>query len=129
MSAPEAPAGPVVVVGASAGGLEACTKLIDALPAASGMAFILIQHLDPTHDSMLVDLLTSHTAMTVQQATEGMAVEPEHLYVIPPGAYLSTLTGFPSRILRELSTTDLDCTKWRLDGVERGLPVRKSIIR
>jgi len=58
----------VVAVGASAGGLEACTKLLGALPAPTGMAFILVQHLDPGHKSLLVELLAEHTAMTVLQA-------------------------------------------------------------
>jgi two-component system CheB/CheR fusion protein len=57
------------------------------------MAFILIQHLDPTHESMMVDLLASHTPMTVLQATDNMPVEREHLYVIPPGTYLSVIDG------------------------------------
>ena len=83
----------VVGIGASAGGLDACSKLLGALPAGSGMAFILVQHLDPTHESMLVDLLSAHTAMTVQQAGDGMPLEPEHVYVIPPGTYLSVHAG------------------------------------
>ena len=62
---------------------------MDALPAGNGMAFILVQHLDPTHESMMVDLLAGHTSMTVLQATDGMPIEREHLYVIPPGTYLS----------------------------------------
>jgi two-component system, chemotaxis family, CheB/CheR fusion protein len=66
---------------------------VDALPAGNGMAFILIQHLDPTHESMMVDLLAGHTPMTVRQATDGMAIEREHLYVIPPGTYLSVGNG------------------------------------
>ena len=84
---------PIVGIGASAGGLEACRKLADALPARSGMAFILVQHLDPTHESMMVDLLAGHTPMVVRQATEGMPVEPDHIYVIPPGTYLSVGGG------------------------------------
>lgn len=83
----------IVGVGASAGGLEACRKLVASLPAGSGMAFILVQHLDPTHESMMVDLLAGHTSMTVAQAADGMAIEPEHLYVIPPGTYLSVGGG------------------------------------
>jgi two-component system, chemotaxis family, CheB/CheR fusion protein len=62
---------------------------MDALPADNGMAFILVQHLDPTHESMMVELLTGHTSMSVQQAADGMSIEPDHLYVIPPGTYLS----------------------------------------
>ena len=66
---------------------------MDALPANNGMAFILVQHLDPTHESMMVDLLAGHTSMTVRQATDGMPLEHDHLYVIPPGTYLSVGSG------------------------------------
>jgi two-component system CheB/CheR fusion protein len=99
-SSPQAAAQPhgrddflVVGIGASAGGLEACSRLMDVLPADSGMAFILVQHLDPTHESMMVGLLSEHTKMTVQQATDGMRLAPDHLYVIPPGLYLSVASG------------------------------------
>src|SRR4249919_1936885 len=83
----------VVGIGASAGGLEASRKLVSALPSNNGMAFILIQHLDPTHESMMVDLLAGHTSMTVRQATDGITIEPDHLYVIPPGTYLAVGNG------------------------------------
>lgn len=83
----------MVGIGASAGGLEACRKFLDALPAASGMALVLVQHLDPTHESMMVDLLADHTPLSVRQAVDGMPIESEHLYVIPPGAYLSVGGG------------------------------------
>ena len=62
---------------------------MDALPAANGMAFIIVQHLDPSHDSMMVNLLAGHTSMPVLLATDGMAIERERVYVIPPGVYLS----------------------------------------
>ena len=84
---------PVVGIGASAGGLEACKTLLEALPPRTGMAFILVQHLDPTHESLMVELLAEHTAMPVLQVTDGMLVEPDHLYVIPPGSYLSAAGG------------------------------------
>ena len=80
---------PIVAIGASAGGLDACRKLLDALPATSGMAFIIVQHLDPSHDSMLVDLLAGHTSLPVLLATDGVTIERERVYVIPPGVYLS----------------------------------------
>ncbi len=83
----------VVGIGASAGGLDAFSKLVGGLPAANGMAFILVQHLDPTHESMMVELLAGHTSMTVRQATDGMLIEREHVYVIPPGTYLSVGGG------------------------------------
>jgi two-component system CheB/CheR fusion protein len=84
---------PVVAIGASAGGLEACRKLLDQTQPGAGMAFILVQHLDPTHKSLLVDLLSSHTSMTVVEAHEGLRLEPDHLYVIPPGTYLAVAEG------------------------------------
>lgn len=84
---------PIVAIGASAGGLEAASRLFDGLPANSGMAFILVQHLDPTHESMLVELLAEHSGMKVVQASDGALLEPDHVYVIPPGRYLSAHSG------------------------------------
>ena len=84
---------PIIGIGASAGGLDACRKFLAALPTNCGMAFILIQHLDPTHESMMADLLASHTSMTVLQATDGLPLKTEHLYIIPPGTYLSVVNG------------------------------------
>ncbi|WP_373476072.1 chemotaxis protein CheB [Sphingorhabdus sp.] len=84
---------PIVAMGASAGGLDAYTKLISSLPAQTGMAFILIQHLDPHHESMMVDLLAGHTVMSVTQATDGVTIAPDHLYIIPPGTYLAVAAG------------------------------------
>ncbi len=84
----------VVGIGASAGGLEACSKLLDGLGESRGMAFILVQHLDPTHESLMVSLLASHTKMNVLQAKDGMLIEPGHFYVIPPGTYLSVAKGY-----------------------------------
>jgi len=83
----------VVGLGASAGGLEALSRLFDALPPDPGMAFILIQHLDPAHSSMMVGLLAGHTAMHVMEAADGMPVEPDRVYIIPPGTYLSIRAG------------------------------------
>jgi two-component system CheB/CheR fusion protein len=80
---------PVVGLGASAGGLDAFRKFFDALPANCGMAFVLIQHLDPKHQSMMVDLLIGHTPMKVLQAIDGMQLERDHVYLIPPGVYLA----------------------------------------
>jgi two-component system, chemotaxis family, CheB/CheR fusion protein len=74
---------PVVGVGASAGGLEAFTELFRHLPADTGMAFVLIQHLDPTHGSILPELLSSKTAMRVIEATDETPVAPNTVYVTP----------------------------------------------
>src|SRR5256885_4632060 len=78
------PSFPIVGIGASAGGLEAFTQLLKALPVNTGMAFILIQHLDPAHSSFLSQALGKTTSMEVLQVESGMYVEPDHVYVIPP---------------------------------------------
>ena len=83
----------IVAIGASAGGLEACTRLLDAMPGIPPFAMILVQHLDPTHDSLMVELLAKHTPMLVQQAQDGMVIAPGHLYVIPPGLSLAVGNG------------------------------------
>lgn len=87
------PGSGVVALGASAGGLEACRKFLEAVPDTSRAAYILVQHLDPSHDSMMVDLLARHTSMVVEQATSDRPIEAGHLYVIPPGAYLAVRNG------------------------------------
>ncbi|TPQ31025.1 histidine kinase, partial [Bradyrhizobium guangdongense] len=79
----------VVGLGASAGGLEAVRRLLAAMPAKTGFAFVLIQHLDPHHKSMMAELLASDTAMKVVQATDGMALERNRLHIIPPQADLA----------------------------------------
>ena len=84
---------PIVAIGASAGGLEACTKLFDAAPSDANLAFIVVQHLDPTHESLLVDLLSHHTRFKVRHAGDDMQIEPSQVYVIPPGVYLSVEKG------------------------------------
>ena len=63
---------PVIGIGASAGGLEACTKLLGAFRAPTGMAFILVQHLDPKRESLTAELLAGHTSLTVLEAADGM---------------------------------------------------------
>jgi two-component system, chemotaxis family, CheB/CheR fusion protein len=74
----------VVGIGASAGGLEALTELLQAMPADSGLAFVVVSHLDPEQKSALSEILARATPMPVREAKGGMAVEPNHVYVIPP---------------------------------------------
>ncbi|MBI5679717.1 MAG: PAS domain-containing protein [Methanobacterium sp.] len=84
---------PVVAIGASAGGFDALKKFFTAMPPNTGMAFILVQHLDPAHESTLVDLMGRYTPLKVLQATDGMKVEPEHLYIIPPNRDMGMMNG------------------------------------
>ena len=83
----------VSVPDSSAGGLEACRQFLAGLPAKPGMAFILVQHLDPTHDSMMAELLSGATAMDLVQAEDGMEVRADHVYLIPPGLFIAIAHG------------------------------------
>ena len=74
---------PIVGIGASAGGLEAFTQLLNALAVDTGMGFVLVQHLDPDHESALVQILQRSTLMPVKEITQGQQVEPNQVYVIP----------------------------------------------
>ncbi|MEQ1779054.1 MAG: chemotaxis protein CheB [Nitrosomonas sp.] len=74
----------IVGIGASAGGLEALEQFFRYVPANSGMAFVLVQHLDPSHVSLLTEILQRTTAMPVTEASDEILVEPNHVYVIPP---------------------------------------------
>jgi two-component system, chemotaxis family, CheB/CheR fusion protein len=84
---------PIVGIGCSAGGLEALEKFLTHVPPDSGMAIVIVQHLAPDHDSSLPQLLQRLTPMTVVEVTDGMAVQPGHVYVIPPNHDLSLLHG------------------------------------
>lgn len=75
---------PIVGIGASAGGLEAFEQFFHAVPSDSGIAFILVPHLDPDHESLLVDILGRATSMPVLQAEDLMQIDPDHVYIIPP---------------------------------------------
>lgn len=83
------PAFPLVGIGASAGGLEAISELMAEIPATSGMAFLVVQHLDPSHHSLLPEILGKRVSMPVVEAVEGMDVEADHLYVIPANTSMS----------------------------------------
>src|SRR3989338_5586055 len=75
----------VVGIGASAGGLEAVTELLKNLPKKTGMAFVYVQHLDPTHKSLLTPILSRVASIPILEARQGTRVEADHFYVIPPG--------------------------------------------
>lgn len=84
---------PVVGIGASAGGLEALEQFFQNMPEASGLAFVVIQHLDPTHIGIMPELLQRQTEMHVIQATDGLRVKPDSVYVIPPNKSMSFKAG------------------------------------
>ena len=83
----------IVGIGASAGGLEALEQFFSRVPAKSGLACIVVQHMDPTQKAMLAELLQRVTALSVCEAGEAMRIEADHVYVIPPNAELSLAQG------------------------------------
>ena len=84
---------PIVGIGASAGGLEAYTALLKQLPLDTGMGFVLVQHLDPVHESALTQLLSRATVMPVREVTQKLRVMPNCVYVIPPNTSLTITRG------------------------------------
>jgi len=83
----------IVGIGASAGGLQAVSRLLERLPPNTGMAYVLVEHLDPSRPSHLADLLSRKSPMSVTEATDGTAIEPDHVYVIPPGKDMTVVEG------------------------------------
>ncbi len=98
---------PVVGVGASAGGLEAFKRLIRSIPPASGMAFILVQHLEPNHESLLAEILQKSTSIPVQEVTDNVHVEPDHIYIIPSNKLLMAYDGRLRLRVRPKNTKNL----------------------
>ncbi len=78
-----------MAIGASAGGLEAYKEFFQALPSGTGMAFVVVQHLDPSHHSMLTEIIAKSTAMPVEEVKSGVRIKPDCVYVIPPNAFMS----------------------------------------
>jgi two-component system CheB/CheR fusion protein len=91
---PPSPGFPIVGIGASAGGLEALEQFFENMPKENGMAFVVIQHLDPTHVGIMPELLQRATKMKVLQVTDHLKVQPNHVYVIPPNTSMSILKGY-----------------------------------
>src|SRR5437764_10173065 len=84
---------PIVGVGASAGGLEAFTQLLKHLPTDTGLGFVLVQHLDPQHESALTQILARATSLPVREVRNNLPVEANHIYIIPPNASLRIARG------------------------------------
>src|SRR6185503_19634676 len=102
-----APSVRIVGIGASAGGLEALEEFLRQVPAKTGLAFAVVQHLDPNHKGIIVELLQRASALSVVQAKDGQQIEPDHVYMIPPNKDMAVLNGalqlFPLRSPRGLN--------------------------
>jgi two-component system, chemotaxis family, CheB/CheR fusion protein len=93
----------LVAIGASAGGIEAANDLLKHLPVDTGLSFVLVQHLDPKHHSILTDLLAKQTTMAVSEVKDGTWIERNHFYVIPPNTSMSISDGMLRLYPREES--------------------------
>jgi two-component system, chemotaxis family, CheB/CheR fusion protein len=82
-----------VGIGSSAGGLDALKKFLLNVPENSGIAYLIVQHLDPVHKSALVDILSRSTSMEVLEVEDGLKVLPDHVYIIPPNKDMGILNG------------------------------------
>ena len=109
----------VVGIGASAGGLEAFKQLIKAIPVDSGMAYILFQHLDPSPDSILCELLQKFTLIPVHEITDKIHVEPDNIYVVPPNKLLTANDPDAAPFIVKLGT---------IGGYERQIEELRKIV-
>ncbi len=107
----------IVGIGASAGGLEALQKLFKNVPPKNGMAFVLVPHLDPTHISIMPELLQKYCRMPVREIADGMTVEPDTVYIVPSNKNLAILHG----VLQLLETTNNPGSRMPIDYFLRTL--------
>ncbi len=84
---------PIVGIGASTGGLDAVKQLLKAIPENSGMAFVLVQHLNPAHESNVTEILSRITAIPIEEITDEVKIFPNHIYVMPSGKILTAVDG------------------------------------
>ncbi|HEU4906819.1 MAG TPA: CheR family methyltransferase, partial [Solirubrobacterales bacterium] len=108
---------PIVGIGSSAGGLDALQKLFDAMPPDSGFAFVVVAHLDPTHESQLVALIARCTTIPVNEVEDPVTVEPNHVYVIAPNQHLT----FEGDVLRPSRPSEVRGERYPLDLFFRSL--------
>ncbi len=113
---------PVVGIGASAGGLDPICEFLVSVPPASGFAYVVVQHLDPTHKAMLPELLQRVTRMPVHEIEDGMPVEADHVYVIPPGRDL----GFDGANFAVLPASGARGHHFPIDSFFQALAVRNG---
>ena len=110
---------PIIGIGASAGGLEAIEQFFSSVPLDSGMAFVVVQHLDPHYKGMMCEILQRATPLHVHQITDRLALRPNNIYVIPPGYDLSILQG----VLYLFKTTEHHGLRLPIDFFLRALAV------
>lgn len=95
---------PIVGIGASAGGLEAFIQVFSKMPVDMGMAFVLVQHLDPTHPSMSADIISRATQLMVEEVKDGTRILPNHIYIIPPNYNMVVQNGVLNLSVRDVTS-------------------------
>jgi two-component system, chemotaxis family, CheB/CheR fusion protein len=108
---------PIVGIGSSAGGLDALQKLFGTMPPESGFAFVVVAHLDPTHESQLAALIARCTTISVNEVEDPITVEPNHVYVIAPNQHLT----FEGDVLRPSRPSEVRGERYPLDVFFRSL--------
>jgi len=103
---------PIVGIGASAGGLDVFKRLLRLLPVNSGMAYILVQHLSPTHESLLPEILAPETKLPVYEITDDINVAPDTVYIIPENKILTTVDGILKLSEREIGKRNMPIDKF-----------------
>jgi len=98
---------PIVGIGASAGGLDAYKKLLEAIPVDSGMAYVVVQHLNPAHESNLTEILSRITKIPIEEVTDDVKIFPNHIYVMPSGKILTSVDGVLKLTPRDSVKTNL----------------------
>ncbi|MEO7175366.1 MAG: chemotaxis protein CheB, partial [Saprospiraceae bacterium] len=98
---------PIVGIGASAGGLDAFKRLLKAIPESSGMAYVLVQHLDPSHESFLPEILQRVTNIPVLEIIDDIPLAPDHIYIIPSNKMLFSTDGVLKLVAREKKILNL----------------------
>jgi two-component system, chemotaxis family, CheB/CheR fusion protein len=111
------PGFPIVAIGASAGGLEALDELFHNMPADTGMAFVVVTHLPSGHTSLLPELLSRETSMPVVEAVEATQVQPNHVYIYPPGGPIAIING----VLHQRECDQRDVPRLPIDQFFRSL--------
>ncbi|MGV8945502.1 MAG: chemotaxis protein CheB [Lutibacter sp.] len=98
---------PIIGIGASAGGLDAFKRLLTAITESSGMAYVLVQHLDPSHESFLPEILQRVTKIPVHEITDDIHLAPDHIYIIPSNKILTSTDGVLQLTPRDKKTLNL----------------------
>ena len=119
---------PLVAIGASAGGIEAMLELLKNLPPVTNMAYVYIQHLDPNLNSKLTEMLSPATPMPVREAEDRLRIEPNHVYVIPPGQDMKVVDGELTLLPHQIDTRHMPIDQFFISLADRQKEISIAVI-